>query len=179
MEVKEGATSGTCEAQTDHGDSSQTWRLHQFPFPPIYWSTIQNLETGKFLKQDGDRVTPSSGMANYLDYSVQWRFAPEDTQPHHYSVINRATGKVLSGKGLPPTVNPSDPKPPGQGTLWSVESAGDGIAIVNTTTNGALDHFAGGPTIEAYPNNGIDNAYHHWIPVQVMRISEECSNHIC
>ncbi|UNI25034.1 hypothetical protein JDV02_010743 [Purpureocillium takamizusanense] len=166
IQVIEGGTSGKLQAQTNHDNSSQAWRLHQQPLPSVYWTTLQNLKTGKFLKQSESTVSPSSGMENALDYSVQWRFVPDGTRPHHFSVVNRATGRVLlATKESPIVVATSDRKD--AGALWAVEAAGDGIAIVSTQTVGALDHYGGGDAIEAHPNNGITDPYHHWINVQV------------
>ncbi|KAL5530935.1 hypothetical protein ACEPAG_3811 [Sanghuangporus baumii] len=167
LSVSEGAKSGTVQIDQDKGDNDQTWRLQPYPFPSVYWSTLQNLQTGTFLKQNGSLVSPSSGMANAVDYSVQWRFLPDKTQPHHYTIINRATNQVIMGKDLPPTVAAVDDSQKGQYGLWALELAGDGIGIINTTTIGALDHFGGGLTIEATPNNGISNTYHQWLAVQV------------
>lgn len=127
------------------------------------------MKTGTFLKQDGGRVTPSGGMANAVDMTVQWRFVPDGAQPHHYTIINRATGQVVVGKDLPPTVGAVDAGKQGQYGLWALELAGDGVGIVNTTTIGALDHFAGGLTIEATPHNGTSDPYHQWLSVQVNR----------
>lgn len=160
IQVIEDGKSGKIQAQTNHGDFSQTWRLHQYPFPPVYWTTQQNLKTGTFLKDSSSTVSPSSGMMNALDFTGQWRFVQEQSQPHYYKI------SALLARDQSPTVvagNYSGDK----GALWSVESAGDGIAIVSTSTLGALDHYDGGTTIEAYPKNGTTDPYHHWNPVQV------------
>ncbi|KAI0730523.1 hypothetical protein C8Q76DRAFT_854234 [Earliella scabrosa] len=168
-EVVEGPTSGTLQAQRDHGDNTQTWRFLQYPFPSVYWTTLQNLKTGMFLKHSTTTTTtvsPSYGMASALDYSVQWRFIPSRTTPHHYLVVNRASGWVLLARSQSPTVEAGKDKED-QGALWTVEVAGDGIAVVSTRTIGALDHYDGGTTIQAYPNNGTTDPYHRWISVPV------------
>ena len=121
-------------------------------------------------------MAPSSGMANAVDTTVQWRFVPDGAQPHHYTIINRSTGQVVVGKNLPPTVGVADSGKQGQYGLWALELAADGIGIVNTRTTGALDHFAGGPTIEATPHNGVSNAWHHWLAVEVCQfIARTCT----
>ncbi|OBZ65879.1 hypothetical protein A0H81_14194 [Grifola frondosa] len=168
VQVIEGASYGTLQAQTNKGDTTQTWRLHQYPFPSLFWSTIQNLKTGTFLKQDSSTVSPSSGARNALDYSVQWRFISNPTQPHHYSLVNRGTGWVVVGRKTSPTVTAANSSQGENGGLWARERAGQGMATVNTETVGAIDHYAGGSTIEAYPNNGTDNPYHQWISVRVI-----------
>ncbi|EMD34346.1 carbohydrate-binding module family 13 protein [Gelatoporia subvermispora B] len=167
VQVIQGSSSGTLQAQTDKGNTSQSWRLHQYPFTPVYWTTIQNLKSGTFLRQDSSSVTPSSGAANALDFSVQWRFVPDRNQPHHYRLVNRGTNWVILGRSTSPTVTAAEQNREERGDLWAIERAGPGIAIVNTITVGALDHYAGGTTIEAYPNNGVDNVLHQWVTVQV------------
>ncbi|EMD34360.1 carbohydrate-binding module family 13 protein [Gelatoporia subvermispora B] len=159
-------TSGMLQAQTDKGDLSQSWRLHQYPFVPVYWTTIQNLKTGTFLKQTGIVVGPSSGATSALDFSVQWRFVPDRTQPHLYRIINRATGCVVLGKCSSPSVAAAEQSQV-WGDLWAIERAGQGIAIVNTLTGGALDHCDGGSTLGALPCNGTADPHRQWVTVQV------------
>ncbi|EMD34345.1 carbohydrate-binding module family 13 protein [Gelatoporia subvermispora B] len=167
VQVIQGPAFGTLQAQTDKGNTSQSWRLHQYPFTPVYWTTIQNLKSGTFLRQDSSSVTPSSGAANALDFSVQWRFVPDRSQPHHYRLVNRGTNWVVLGRSTSPTVTAAERNPEERGDLWAIERAGQGIAIVNTITVGALDHFASGTTIEAYPNTGIDSRNHQWVTIQL------------
>ncbi|RPA97197.1 hypothetical protein L873DRAFT_1809985 [Choiromyces venosus 120613-1] len=164
VQVIEGSTYGTLQAQTNKNNYTQSWRLKAYPYPSIFWTTIQNLHTGMFLAQDNSVAVPSIGARHTLDYSTQWRFVANSSQPHHYSIINRGTGSVLVGKDSAPSVTVTQQS---GNYLWALERSGNGIAIVNTTTIGALDHYDGKTTIQAYPNNGIDDPHHQWVAFEV------------
>lgn len=160
-------TSVLAQARTDHASTSLAWRLEQCPALSVYWTTIQNSQTGTFLKQDGSMISPSLGMAHKLDYSVQWRFVPDQTQPHHYRVVNRATGWVILARSQAPTVTSGERNREEPGALWATESVEGGVGIISTLTSGALDHYGGGDTIQANPNIGPGNPWRHWVAVQV------------
>lgn len=149
--------------------TSQQWRIVPYPFPPLFWATIQNTHTGLLIRNNGVMVAASRGSHHALDKTVQWRFVPHPAAPHHFSIVNRATGLIVIGGTGTPHVTVLESGRREQGNLWAMERdrGARGFGIVNTVTNGALDQWDGGTTIQAHPNNGTKDVHHQWVIVQV------------
>lgn len=172
-QVVEGAQEGTLQAfRRNDSNNAQQWRVLPYPFPPLYWTTIQNTKTGTFIAQNDSSAIPSSGARNALDYRVQWRFIPEPSAPHNFSVVNRSTGWIVIGRSVSTgsSVLVAERYRGERGYLWAMErdrEQSKGFAVMNTISSGALDHYAGGDTIQAYLNNGTNDPFHHWVNIQV------------
>ena len=112
------------EARNISNDDSQYWNMEQYPMPPIFWTTLQNLKSGSFLAQDKknqSQLIPSTSSRNALDYTIQWCFVPQPNHPfHHFMIVNRATGWVLVGTTQSPSIYAAARDQVQSGHLWAM-----------------------------------------------------------
>ncbi|KAL2007018.1 hypothetical protein VTN00DRAFT_8456 [Thermoascus crustaceus] len=83
---------------------SQVWRFEPYPFPPFFWTTISNYQTGKFLVQHDNAAAKSvvTTKGPICDLRNQWLIdvlAGENKTDPVYALISKISGNVLNHWG--------------------------------------------------------------------------------